>query len=73
MMTAEQHKQLAECATTAGRNPSTMTFEEVQSSARTQPTRKIFTVLHQEKAERGRKTQSLKWTTSGDWEREEED
>ena len=56
-----------------------MTFEEVQSAACTPPARKMFTVLHQERAEQGRKTRSLnaikwkKYTTTNDETEEEED
>ena len=76
-MTQEHHRQVVEYAAAAGKNPSTVTFEEVQSAARTPPARKMFTVLHREKAEKGRKTRSLnaikwkKWTTSGDSEEED--
>jgi hypothetical protein len=79
VMTEEQHRQVVEYATASGRNPSTVTFEEVQSAARTPQARKMFTVLHQEKAEKGRKTRSLnaikwkKWTSTNDESEEEED
>ena len=77
VMTEEQLRQVAECSAATGRNPSNVTFEEVQSAARTPPAREMFTVLHQEKAEKGRKTRSLnaikwkKWTTNGDPEEED--
>ena len=78
MVTAEQHKQVVDYAAAAGRDPSAVTFEEVQAAARTPPARKMFTVLHQEKAERGRRRPAVnaiqwkKWTKSGDSEEEED-
>jgi hypothetical protein len=79
VVTEEQHKQVMDYAAAAGRDPSAVTFEEVQTAARTPPARKMFTVLHQDKAEKCRKTRNLnvikwkKWTTSGDSEGQEED
>ena len=78
-MTEEQHKQVMDFAAAAGRNPSAVTFEEVQTAARTPPARKVFTVLHQDKAVKGRRRPAVnaiqwkKWTTSGDSQEDEED
>ena len=78
-MTEEQHKQVMDFAAAAGRDPSAVTFEEVQTAARTPPARKMFTVLHQEKAEKCRRIRGLnaikwkQWTTSEDSGEEEED
>ena len=56
VMTEEQHKQVMDfAAAAAGRDPSAVTFEEVQTAARTPPARKMFTVLHQDKAVEGRR------------------
>ena len=78
VVTVEQHKQVVDFAAAAGRDLSAVTFEEVQAAARTPPARKMFTVLHQEKAERGRRRPAVnaiqwkKWTKSGDSEEEED-
>ena len=55
VMTEEQHEQVMDFAAAAGRDPSAVTFEEVQTAARTPPARKMFTVLHQDKAVEGRR------------------
>jgi hypothetical protein len=66
-------------AAAAGRDPSAVTFEEVQTAARTPPARKMFTVLHQDKAEKCRKKRNLnvikwkEWTRDFDSEGQEED
>jgi hypothetical protein len=80
VMTEEQHKQVMDYAAAAGRDPSAVTFEEVQTAAaRAPPARKMSTVLHQDKAVAGRRRPALnaiqwkKWTTTNDESEEEED
>ena len=76
VMTTEQHRQIMSYANAAGKDPSTVTVEEAQTAP---ARRNVFTVLHQERAERGRRRPAInsiqweKWTKANDESEEEED
>ena len=78
-MTEEQHRQIVSFVAANGKDASVVTLEEAQSAARTPAARRVFTVLHQDKAEKIRKLRPnaaikwKKWTTTNDDSEGEED
>ena len=75
VMTEEQHRQIVNFAAANGRDASMVTLEEAQSAARAPAARRVFTVLHQDKAEKIRKmrpkaVEAIQWKK---WTKENED
>jgi hypothetical protein len=74
VMSAEQHEQIMDYAEAAGKDPSTVTLEEAQAARTPAAARNVFTVLHQDKAEKVRKMrpkavaaiQWKRWTKEND-------
>ena len=67
-MTEEQHRQIVIFAAANGKDASMMTLEDALSAARTPTARRVFTMLHQDKAEKIRKlrpTAAIKYGRSG--------
>ena len=78
-MAEEQHRQIVSFAEANGKDASILTLKEARSAARTPAARRVFTVLHQDKAEKIRTLRPnaaikwKKWTTRNDDSEGEED